>query len=309
MRKITTSSQETVQQAFERFLLSKKAIGAKDKTLLTYSQQFGAAAKHLDVNKDIACLYKADFDEMIASMRDSELSPNSIETYTALLHNFLSWCNQEGLVGFNIRKYKGEETIKETYTDEELSRMLKKPDMKKCGFPEYRTWVIINLLVNNGCRASTVRNIQIRDVDFDSKLISARHTKNKKALVIPLCSEMSHILKEYLRIRKGELSDYLFCNESGEQLTETALHTSIVRFNRKRGVQKTGIHMFRHTFARKYLVDCGGDAFMLQKLLGHSTLGMTKHYCAIFDSDITKDYDKMSPLSQLKHKSQRISLK
>jgi len=47
MRKITTSSQETVCETFERFLLSKKALGAKDKTLLTYSQQFGAAAKHL----------------------------------------------------------------------------------------------------------------------------------------------------------------------------------------------------------------------------------------------------------------------
>ena len=42
-------------------------------------------------------------------------------------------------------------------------------------------------------------------------------------------------------------------------------------------------------------VDCGGDAFMLQKLLGHSTLAMTKHYCAIYDADISKNYDRFSP--------------
>lgn len=75
-----------------------------------------------------------------------------------------------------------------------------------------------------------------------------------------------------------------------------------------RGVQKTSIHLFRHTFARKYLVDCGGDAFMLQKLLGHSTLAMTKHYCAIYDADLTKNYDNFSPLAQMKAGSEKIKM-
>ncbi len=37
--------------------------------------------------------------------------------------------------------------------------------MKKCVFAEYRNWVIINRLLNNGCRAATIRNIQIKDVE------------------------------------------------------------------------------------------------------------------------------------------------
>ena len=65
-------------------------------------------------------------------------------------------------------------------------------------------------------------------------------------------------------------------------------------------MEKTSIHLFRHTFAKKYLVDCGGNAFTLQRLLGHSTLDMTKHYCAIFDADITRDFDNYSPLTQIK---------
>jgi integrase/recombinase XerD len=197
-------------------------------------------------------------------------------------------------------RYKSEETIKEMYTDKELEILLKKPNTRSCSFPEYRTWVIINLLVNNGTRASTIRNIKNKDVDLGNMVIYLRHTKSKKAQVIPLCTELSGILKEYMRIRGGEDDDYLFPTEHGEQLKEYGLRSSIARYNNRRGIQKTSIHAFRHTFARKYLVDCGGNAFTLQRLLGHSTLDMTKHYCAIFDMDIVKNYDNFSPLSQMK---------
>ena len=75
---------------------------------------------------------------------------------------------------------------------------------------------------------------------------------------------------------------------------------------KRRGVAKTSLHMFRHTFARKYLVDCGGDAFTLQRLMGHSILKMTKHYCSIFDADIAKNYDRFSPLANIQKPRETI---
>ena len=167
---------------------------------------------------------------------------------------------------------------------------------------------IVNFLLNCGSRAATVRAIQIRDVDLDGGVVFYRHTKNRKAQVIPLCSPMVAILREYGRYRGGEPTDYLFCTETGTQLTENGLRQSIARYNTRRGVQKTSIHLFRHTFARKYLIDCGGDAFTLQKLLGHSTLAMTKHYCAIYDADLTKNYDNFSPLAQMKASGAKIKM-
>ena len=114
----------------------------------------------------------------------------------------------------NIKKYKAEETIKETYSDEELQILLKKPNLRKCTFGEYRSWGIVNFLVNSGSRAGTIRNILIKDIDFDNHVVYARHTKNKKALIIPLCSEMVMIQRDYLRIRKGDtrVSPYV-CKE------------------------------------------------------------------------------------------------
>lgn len=308
MAKIKLVVSATIEETFSDFIISRKTKGLAEKTLQSYQSQFQAVARHMDVKMDIAMLQKADLDAMIISMRDASLSPNSINSYTRTLKSFFSWCNEQGITRLNIPLYKAEETVKETYSDAELAALLKKPDIRKATFAEYRDWVIINFLLNCGSRAATVRAIQIRDVDLDGGMVFYRHTKNRKAQVIPLCSAMVAILREYLRHRGGEAADYLFCTETGSQLTENGLRQSIARYNTRRGVQKTSIHLFRHTFARKYLIDCGGDAFTLQKLLGHSTLAMTKHYCAIFDADLTKNYDNFSPLAQMKSNSTRIKM-
>lgn len=308
MAKIKLVVSATIEETFSDFIISKKTKGLAEKTLQSYQSQFQAVARHMDVKMDIAMLQKADLDAMIISMRDASLSPNSINSYTRTLKSFFSWCNEQGITRLNIPLYKAEETVKETYSDLELSALLKKPDIRKATFAEYRDWVIINFLLNCGCRAATVRAIQIRDVDLGGGVVFYRHTKNRKTQVIPLCSPMIAILREYQRYRSGDSTDYLFCTDTGSQLTENGLRQSIARYNARRGVQKTSIHLFRHTFARKYLIDCGGDAFTLQKLLGHSTLAMTKHYCAIYDADLTKNYDNFSPLAQMKAGSAKIKM-
>lgn len=134
------------------------------------------------------------------------------------------------------------------------------------------------------------------------------YNTNGKVQVIPLCSAMVSILRDYMAVREGEAADYLFCNEFGGFLTENALRLAIVKYNNSRGVERTSIHVFRHTFARKYLVDCGGDAFSLQQIMGHSTLKMTRHYCNIFNDDIIENHEQRSPLAQLT-KSKRQTIK
>ena len=308
MKKITMKVSNTISETFEDFITSRKSKGLSEKTIVTYNQHFHTLSNILNCDMPIDDLTKEDLELMVATLRDSNLSTNSISSYVRTMKTFLSWCNEEEITTLKLKAYKCQETIKETYSDRELEILLKKPNMKKCNFSEYRSWVIVNLLVNNGTRAATIRNIKNKDVDLENYVIYLRHTKSKKSQVIPLCSELCQILREYMKIRGGLPNEYLFSNENGTQLKENALRSSIARYNNRRGVQKTSIHLFRHTFARKYLVDCGGNAFTLQRLLGHSTLDMTKHYCAIFDADIAKNYDRFSPLSQMKQNNSKIKM-
>lgn len=292
------SNNQTVAEIFERFVASQTAKGVSDKTIQNYYSHLHSLKKHLDFSAPLATLTKEDLDNMVISMRQSGLAHNSISSYLRVFRTFLNWARKAGYTELEMANYKDKETVKETYTDAELMLLLQKP-ARNCDFCEYRNWVIINFLVNCGCRAGTIRNIQNRDVDFERKQVIFRHTKTGKIQTIPLCSMLVSILSDYVAMRGGEPSDYLFCSVYGTMLSENALKLAIADYNHKRGVLKTSIHMFRHTFARKYLMDCGGDAFTLQHLLGHSTLQMTKHYCAIFDSDIAGNYDLRSPLAQL----------
>lgn len=297
--------EKTFADVWGEFITSQTAKGVADITIRNYHQVLHNISKYLDIEMTLDNLSKSKFDEMIVEMRKAGIAHNSIATYVRVVRTFLHWCKAENIIFIELPNIIERETVKETYTDEELELLLRRP-AADCSFCEYRSWVIVNFLLNSGCRAATVRNIQNRDVSLADSQVVFRHTKNGKIQVIPLCSRMVNVLRGYMAVRGGVAEDYLFCDQYGGMLSHNALRLSIARYNKSRGVAKTGIHLFRHTFARKYLVDCGGNAFTLQKLLGHSTLTMTKRYCAIFDADIAKNYDNVSPLAQLYHPKEKI---
>lgn len=51
--------------------------------------------------------------------------------------------------------------------------------------------------------------------------------------------------------RKGEKDSYLFCNDTGSQMSDGCLGCAIKSFNLSRGVNRTSIHAFRHTHLQR----------------------------------------------------------
>ena len=188
----------SMKGAFEDFVVSQMAKGVSDKTVETYRSHFKSIGKYLDTEMTFGAVRQADLDRMIVSMRQNGLAQNSISSYLRVFRTFLHWCAKEGYTTLDVPNYKQVETVKETYTDEELLRLLKKP-APDCNFCEYRNWVIINFLLNSGCRAATVRNILIGDVFLPDSQIIFRHTKTHKVQVVPLAQMNANAE----RIQKG----------------------------------------------------------------------------------------------------------
>jgi integrase/recombinase XerD len=205
---------------------------------------------------------------------------------------------------FKVKLIRQEKKVKNTYTEAELKLLLDKPNVKKCSFAEYRNWAISNYLLGTGNRLGTVCGLKISDVDFQNHEIILKKLKNRRQYIIPLSMRLEKILLDYLLYRKGEPDDYLFCNSFGAKLQEDALATAIKRYNRVRGVEKTSIHLYRHTFAKNWILN-GGDIFRLKSILGHSSIDIVKEYAEMFGSDLKRNFDRFNPLDNFgEHKGE-----
>ena len=307
----------TINSLMERFLGDKTLLGVSPKTIETYKGKFKGLRHYLDLDAPVDKISKADIAEMILNMKQGKrrngekvepLKDVTINSYTTALKAFFSWSKEQGYSTLFIPIYKFEQEPKDVYTQEEVLKLMKKPNLQKCSFVEYRSWVIICFLLNSGCRAATLRNVKIKDLDFDSDMILFRHMKARNVQYVPMGNELKRILIEYLNIRGGKADDYLFPNRNNGQLTENALRLSIEDYNHGRGVSKTSIHLFRHYFAKAY-VQNGGDCFRLQKILGHKKIEMTEHYVNLYSVDTKTGFEDLSPLAVLSAQNQKITMK
>ncbi|MDZ5252084.1 hypothetical protein [Clostridium sp. LIBA-8841] len=62
---------------------------------------------------------------------------------------------------FKITLPKVDRVAIETYTDDELRKLLEKPNLKKCTFSQYRNYCIVCMLLSTGIRLSSLINIKI----------------------------------------------------------------------------------------------------------------------------------------------------
>lgn len=118
----------------------------------------------------------------------------------------------------------------------------------------------------------------------------------------PITTITEETVEDYLEHRSGDHTAPLFVSEYGNQMTLNSLGNAIWNYNHSRGVDKTSMHLFRHTYAKLY-IQAGGDPFRLQKLLGHADLTMTRRYVALYADDLRANYDALNPLEQLTRKN------
>lgn len=203
-----------------------------------------------------------------------------------------------------------EPPIKNCYTDEEIKKLVRKP--KTDDFLENRNWVLVNYFLATGNRVSSVAALRIQDVDLEDGYITVNRQKNGKPTRIPLVKKIVRILRQYIDDYRTEIDgvpvggdEPLFCNIYGEPLSENAIKKAIANYNRKRNVEKTSVHLFRHTFAKKWILD-GGDLLQLEKMLGQSSLKMVQHYANLYASDIKQQAEKHAAIAKTKGNGRKI---
>ena len=84
---------------------------------------------------------------------------------------------------FKISEVKAQGKIKQTYTEDELKKLLKKPNLHKCTFTEYKVWVLENLVICKGLRIGSVVDIRVGVLILIIIVLSSKTQKTKVRLL------------------------------------------------------------------------------------------------------------------------------
>lgn len=160
-----------------------------------------------------------------------------------------------------------------------------------------RDRAIILLLLDTGMRASELCGLRIADVDLRNRRALV-HGKGNKDRSLPFSAGTGKALWYYVsRERAGAMTgEHLFATDDGSVLSRQALLTLLKRIGERAGVPDCHPHRFRHTFAIEFLRN-GGNAYELQRMLGHETLEMVGRYLALADTDVEAAHRQASPVA------------
>ena len=290
----------TVTEAKNTFLQHCKVKNLSVSTLEYYKEDIEYFIAHIE-QRFIHEITIDVYEEFLARELDEGKKITSLNSRIRGLRVFFKFCaERDYMEPLTIKLMKQDETVKEPYTDAELAKLLRRPHSNS--WAEWRTWAAINYLVGTGNRASTLINLRVKDIDFENMNIFLSKLKNRRQQYVPLSPSLKTVLLDYLKTWDYIEEDYLFGSYTGQQLNLRSLQSAIGRYNISRGVTKTSIHLFRHTFAKNYIM-AGGGMVQLQALLGHSTLDMTRHYVNLYGQDLHRGYEQFNPLDVFMRKT------
>ena len=297
--KMTVSNKVTFEEGCNKYLDNCRQRNLREGTINHYKQSYTQFYKYFDANMPVENFTSDMYKQYVVFLRNTLQNDVSINSYLRDLITTLHFLMSEGYVEpFKMQAIKVDRTNVETYSDEELRILLQKPNIKKCSFTEYQSWVMTNFLFSTGVRQRSLMHIKVKDIDFDNNVVYVNVTKNRKPLLVPINQTMAHILNEYRKYRKYKnKEDFLFCNVFGEQLVKSTCYHMLYEYNKRRGVETTGIHRYRHTFARQWILN-GGNVVSLSRLLGHSSLQITQNYVNLLVSDVAKEVDTINLLDK-----------
>jgi integrase/recombinase XerD len=241
--------------------------------------------------------------DTVMRMRKAGLKETGCNSVIRAVNAYLHWCGDSerkcgpGCVHPHIQQLKEPQNILPTLTEAHVNLLVGwKPKPKN--FYQRRLHLLALLLLDTGCRITEALTLRARDVDLENLLVTL-DGKGRKQRVVPISFALRKALYRFTTDFKVRPDCLLFATYQG---------TLVRRMTALRGIKwlcehlgfappARTLHAFRHTFAVFYLRR-GGSVFHLQKVLGHSSLEMTRRYANLVTADLQAVHERVSLLSR-----------
>jgi len=147
---------------------------------------------------------------------------------------------------------------------------------------------LVRFAVSTMMRVGEIVNLKRSSIDLEKRLILVENTKEystktRKSRVIPMNEWVYYFL-----IRKERKSEYVFSFPEGKSLKVGYVSHRFSKYVRKTPIdQKIHFHSLRHTGAT-WLVQKDVPIFMVQNILGHSSIATTQIYSHLGVEDMRR---------------------
>ncbi|HZG87311.1 tyrosine-type recombinase/integrase [Paenibacillus sp.] len=312
-----------LDDAYDVFFAAKKAEGMRERTLDGYNADWRYFTEwlrkeypHVDKINEVTASVIREYVNYMSTKKKYEgvenrvaetgLSPYTVALRLRTLRTIFNFLAREEMISSNpvgtIKQPRFDNETKDTFTDDEIQRLLAAPDVSTYAGLRDRTLMLV--LADGGLRIQEALRLTTEHIDVKSRCIHlpASLNKSRKPRVIPLSPETVRALLTLINENKRYFdSDHVFLANYGEPLKADHFRKRLRQFARDAGIpddKQVSPHRFRAYFCTSYLMN-GGDLFSLQRIVAHSSLETTKRYVKLDDESLRKQHTQFSPLARL----------
>lgn len=222
------------------------------------------------------------------------------------LRTFFGFLQKDGLIILNpvsaLERPRVERRLIRPFTPEQFAATLAQI---RAGTPlGLRDKALLLLLVDTGLRISEALGLNVGDLDLagNTAIVMGKGRKERRAF---WGDTARRALMAWLRVRpEAKDSEPVFCNQFGGRLVAGVFSHRVKVYTRRAGIaaNRLSCHALRHFWACQFLKNTG-DIVTLSRLLGHTTLDMSKKYLNLTDDEVLAKarqvgsvLDRMGPL-------------
>ena len=265
----------------DKFLAAKDIEGCSRRTIhyydLTLKKLFSILDLHVThMTTDDLRGYLSDYQKI------NNCSRVNVDNVRRNISSFFSWLEEENYIMKSpmrrIHRIKTDQMVKETYSDEVLENL-------RDNVHSVRDLALIDILASTGMRVGELVNLNISDIDFESRECIVFGKGSKERPVYFDARTKIH-LKNYIESRKdNNPALFVSLNSPYNRLNISGVEIRLRELGKSLGIKKVHPHKFRRTLATR-AIDKGMPIEQVQKLLGHSKIDTTMHYAMVNQNNV-----------------------
>lgn len=261
--------------AKEKFINYLKNQKRSISTILAYGKDIEQLSEFLEGRKitQVSSVLSEHLEAFKEDLNKKSYTAKSISRKLNSIKTFYRFLKSEGII-----KEDPAAPVSHPKYETKAPRILSKMEyraLRDACRDDIRIAAIVELMLQTGIRIGEVARLELNDVKDNDLLIQPYESQPERSL--PLNKAVRTALDDYFKERPKTRTKAVFVTKTGHPLLVRNIRTSIDRYFRLAGIEKTKVNDLRNTWIAHHLM-AGTSVVILSKLAGHKRLSTTERY-------------------------------